>query len=198
MILVVKALLSFPLPYFASVELLEKSLFLQDESAVKFDNLEPQYEDCQTKEEGESKTNAKPQTPPLFHTSCYEVDGDVKFWAICLRICLILSTLFLAIFIPHFALLMGLIGSITGTFLSLIWPCYFHLKLKKDTLTLYQKTVDVSIIVFGLLISVIGVYYSGTALYRALDNQPISLASQYYKKNSMILVRSYVNGTIPE
>ena len=177
MILVIKALLSFPLPYFAAVDLLEKTLFLQDQTDVKFESLEPELMELHSVEPNK---NNKPQSPPLFSTSCYEMDGDIKFWAICL---------FLAIFIPHFALLMGLIGSITGTFLSLIWPCYFHLKLKKNSLTTYQKVVDIVIIIFGLLISVIGVYYSSCALYKALNNQPISLSSQYYKKNNMLIVK---------
>jgi len=184
MILVVKALLSYPLPYFASVELLEQTLFLAPEKAlVDMPDIA-------------AHTKPDPSNKPIFSTSCYEPDGSIKFWAICLRILLILFTLFLAIFIPHFALLMGLIGSITGTLLSLIWPCFFHLKLKKNSLTKYQKAVDVCIIFFGILISVIGVYYSSTALNRALHSgESISLKSQYYKKNTLLNVKNFGNAT---
>jgi len=185
MILVVKALLSYPLPYFASVELLEQTLFIAPEKIAEVSEIT-----------SHPKSGLDSANKPIFSTTCYEPDGRIKFWAVCLRILLILFTLFLAIFIPHFALLMGLIGSITGTLLSLIWPCYFHLKLKKNSLTTYQKVVDVSIIFFGILISVIGVYYSGTALYKALHSgETISLKSQYYKKNALLHVKNYANAT---
>lgn len=177
MILIVKALLSYPLPYFASVELLESSLFV---------NTKKETNEFIKSEKNESLNQSK----PLFTTTCYDMEGDLKFWAICLRIALILLTLFLAIFIPHFAILMGLIGSITGTLLSLIWPCYFHLKLKSKTLTLYQKFVNVFIILFGILISIIGFYYSSVALIKALDKEEISLKSTYYKKRGMIYVKN--------
>ncbi|RNA31691.1 Vesicular inhibitory amino acid transporter [Brachionus plicatilis] len=148
-ILIIKALLSYPLPYYASVELLEASLFLKDD-----ENL--------------SSHHAAKSRPPLFAYSCYLADGDLKFWAVLLRIGLILFTLFLAIFIPHFAYLMALIGSITGTMLSLIWPCYFHLHLKRRTLVWHQKLTNVAIIVFGLVITVTGVYNSSNELAKAL------------------------------
>ncbi|CAF0948778.1 unnamed protein product [Brachionus calyciflorus] len=149
-ILIIKALLSYPLPYFASVELLEASFFLTED-------------EIQTKRKSFTVTQR-----PTFSYSCYLPDGDLKLWAVLLRISLILFTLFLAIFIPHFAYLMALIGSITGTMLSLIWPCYFHLHLKRKTLRWYQKLVDVLIILFGLLISVTGVYNSSVELIKAL------------------------------
>ena len=186
MILIIKALLSYPLPYFASVELLESSLFVNTKKET-IENIERQTNDSSN------------QSKPLFITKCYNTEGDIKFWAICLRVALILLTLFLAIFIPHFAILMGLIGSITGTLLSLIWPCYFHLKLKSKTLTLYQKLVNIFIILFGILISIIGFYYSGVALLKALKNEEISLQSTYYKKNGMLNIKNgdlNLNGTI--
>ena len=175
MILVVKALLSYPLPYFASVELLESSLFLNSNTS-----LEPT--EFMNNESSKRRKSSIP-SKPVFMRTCYDLDGDLTFWAVCLRIGLILFTLFLAIFIPHFAILMGLIGSITGTMLSLIWPCYFHLKLKTKTLKWYQKAIDFIIITFGLLITVTGVYYSSIALIKALKNED-AFPNNYYKKNT--------------
>jgi vesicular inhibitory amino acid transporter len=80
LILVIKALLSYPLPYYASIELIESSFF--------------------------KKENQKTNDSKFLFPSCYDEDYDLKFWAVCLRITLILFTLLLAIFIPHFALLM--------------------------------------------------------------------------------------------
>lgn len=175
LILIVKALLSYPLPFFASVELLESSLFL---------NERQQMEDSETMERKRKKSISYESTKPLFMLSCYNSDGDLKYWAILLRIALILFTLFLAIYIPHFAILMGLIGSITGTSLSLIWPCYFHLYLKRKTLKWYEIAIDVLIILIGFIITVTGIFYSAYALVRAFRNEEsLMKPSNYLKKN---------------
>jgi vesicular inhibitory amino acid transporter len=199
MILVVKALLSYPLPYFASVELLESSLFMvgstssdggggefggfgEQPTAAAATSANPNHQQPRRRFKSSSSAAAL-NNQPIFMFTCYDVDGDLKFWAVCLRILLIIFTLFLAIFIPHFAILMGLIGSITGTMLSLIWPCYFHLHLKRKSLKWYQIAVDVVIIVFGLVITVTGIYYSSVALIKAL-RQGSKLNYTYYKNNN--------------
>lgn len=135
--LIAKALLSYPLPYFATAELLESTFFA-----------------------------GRPQTlcPP-----CYDEVGTLKPWSLALRLTLVLFTMLLAVFIPHFNLLMGLIGSFTGNMLSLVWPALFHLVLKGPGLRMHQKMVNVSIIVFGLTCSVLGIYYSSHALVRAFQ-----------------------------
>ncbi|XP_071173541.1 vesicular inhibitory amino acid transporter-like [Mytilus edulis] len=137
---ILKALLSYPLPYFASVELLAESFF-----------------------------KGRPKT--LFPV-CIDNEKSLKVWAVILRLLLVLSTMLMAIFIPHFSLLMGLIGSFTGTMLSLIWPCYFHLYLKGKTMSWYAKLFDVIIIILGLLCLGIGIYYSGSALIRSYSGLP--------------------------
>lgn len=186
MILVVKALLSYPLPYFASVELLESSLFF---TSPNMPGVSLDASHGSSGKPRRSNSMASISSKPYFaHLTCYEPDGDLKFWAVCLRIALILFTLFLAIFIPHFAILMGLIGSITGTMLSLIWPCYFHLKLKSKSMKWYQRAVDILIICFGLLITVTGVFYSSVALIKALrtgnSGEIVRLEKDYYKNNN--------------
>lgn len=187
MILVVKALLSYPLPYFASVELLESALFFTSP------NMPGASMDIhgggERNRKSRSNSMASISAKPFFaHITCYEPDGDLKFWAVCLRIGLILFTLFLAIFIPHFAILMGLIGSITGTMLSLIWPCYFHLRLKNKSMKWYQRALDIAIICLGLLITITGVFYSSVALIKALrsgaPNGTVRLDKDYYKNNN--------------
>lgn len=87
LILVVKALLSYPLPYYASVDLIESSFF-------------------------QTNQTRKEKSKYLF-PSCYDEEYELKFWAVCLRISLILFTLLLAIFIPHFALLMVILTLFT-------------------------------------------------------------------------------------
>ena len=137
--LVAKALLSYPLPYFAAADLLESGFF------------------------GRGKRTGSPFPP------CYDAGGSLKIWALILRLGLVIITLLLAMFIPHFAILMGLIGSFTGNMLSLVWPAYFHLCIKGNVITWTQKAADVSIVLFGLVCSGLGIYYSSHALVRAFQ-----------------------------
>ncbi|XP_072170640.1 vesicular inhibitory amino acid transporter-like [Diadema setosum] len=133
-VLVAKALLSFPLPYFAAVELLERAFF-----------------------------QGRPAT---VLPSCYAQDGMLNIWAIPLRILVICASLLLAVFIPHFAILMGLIGSFTGTMLSFVWPCWFHLKLKWHELKWWRKALDIVIMMSGCGCGCIGIIYSFEALVK--------------------------------
>ncbi|KAK9510873.1 hypothetical protein O3M35_005561 [Rhynocoris fuscipes] len=132
--LVVKAVLSYPLPYYAACELIEKSFFVQN------------------------------PFPTIWH-----LDGQLKVWGLAFRVALVLATVLMAISIPHFAILMGFIGSLTGTMLSFIWPCYFHLKLKGDQLAWTTVAYDCFIIFLGFLFGIIGVYDSGSAMIKAFQ-----------------------------
>jgi vesicular inhibitory amino acid transporter len=96
--------------------------------------------------------------------SCWHRDGEFRVWAIGLRVLLVLFTMGMAISIPHFALLMGLIGSFTGTMLSFVWPCYFYMRLKWDTLPLQTITWNVFIICTGLFCGFIGIITSFNGL----------------------------------
>lgn len=64
---------------------------------------------------------------------------------------------------------MGFIGNFTGTMLSFIWPCYFHLKLKGEHLKLKSVVLDCFIIFVGVLFGLVGVYDSGVALVQAFQ-----------------------------
>lgn len=135
--LVIKAILSYPLPFFAACELLERAFF-----------------------------RGKPKTVfPVI----WELDGDLKVWGLAWRLGVILGTILMACFIPHFSILMGFIGSFTGTMLSFIWPCCFHLKLKGHLLDQKQRACDYFIIFLGVLFGVVGIYDSGTALIKAFE-----------------------------
>lgn len=135
--LVVKAMLSYPLPYYAACELLERAFF-----------------------------RGRPKT--VFPT-IWTVDRELKVWGLAWRVGVITFTILMAIFIPHFSILMGFIGSFTGTMLSFIWPCYFHLKLKRNSMDTGEVAYDCFIIFLGVLFGVIGVYDSGSALITAFQ-----------------------------
>jgi vesicular inhibitory amino acid transporter len=133
--LVIKALLSYPLPYYAACELLERAFF-----------------------------RGKPKTP---FPTIWAGDGELKVWGLACRIGVIIFTILMACFIPHFAILMGFIGSFTGTMLSFIWPCYFHLKLKREGMDSRTVMFDYFIIFLGVLFTIIGIIDSGRALIDA-------------------------------
>ena len=84
MFIVFKVLLTYPLYYFSAIDLIETTFFQQ-----------------------------KPET--LF-PSCYTDDFPRALhpWAIGARIGLVLGTLILALVIPFYTLLLGIIGSFTG------------------------------------------------------------------------------------
>uniref|UniRef100_A0AAV2M612 Vesicular inhibitory amino acid transporter n=1 Tax=Knipowitschia caucasica TaxID=637954 RepID=A0AAV2M612_KNICA len=115
--LVAKALLSYPLPFFAAVEVLEKCFFKEAEHT--------------------------------YFPDCYGGDGRLKSWGLSLRCGLVVFTLLMAIYVPHFALLMGLTGSLTGAGLCFLLPSLFHLKLLWRKLLWHQVFFDVAIFVIG-------------------------------------------------
>jgi vesicular inhibitory amino acid transporter len=99
--------------------------------------------------------------PETHFPSCFDPDNEPKIWAMALRVGLVIFTVLSAISIPHFNVLMGLIGSFTGTMLSFVWPCYFHLKLKSHLMTPGEKAYDYFVIFLGVLFGVVGIIDSG-------------------------------------
>ncbi|XP_077582733.1 vesicular inhibitory amino acid transporter [Stigmatopora nigra] len=133
--LVSKALLSYPLPFFAAVEVLEKSFFQEGRGA--------------------------------WFPDCYAGDGRLKSWGLTLRCTLVVFTLLMAIYVPHFALLMGLTGSLTGAGLCFLLPSLFHLKLLWRKLQWHQVFFDVAIFVIGGICSISGFIHSMEGLIEA-------------------------------
>lgn len=93
------------------------------------------------------------------------------FWMLLTRVMLLTFALFLAVIVPHFGLLMGLVGSFTGTCLSFVFPCVFHLTLKWDKTPWYSIVVKIFVIVFGLVCGACGLFFSGRELGRAFSFQ---------------------------
>ncbi|XP_074676646.1 vesicular inhibitory amino acid transporter-like [Strix aluco] len=117
--LLTKALLSYPLPFFAATEIVYTCI---------------------------SRGNHSNYRSPLF--------------ALGVRGSFLLITLLMAMFIPHFALLMGLTGSVTGAAMTFLLPSLFHLKLKWKKLSFLEKCADISVFVLGFLCSLAGMVCS--------------------------------------
>ena len=86
------------------------------------------------------------------------------FWLILTRPLLLTFGVFLAITVPHFGLVMGLLGSLTGTSLCFIFPCVFHLKLKWKKLNWLQIACRVAVTIFGIVVGILGVVFSAIEL----------------------------------
>ena len=91
------------------------------------------------------------------------------YWLLLTRVFMVTFALFIALVVPHFGLLMGFVGSFTGTFLSFCFPCIFHLKLRWRYLRWYHIVGESFLIVFGLVAGVFGLFYSGKALINAFN-----------------------------
>ncbi|XP_064026194.1 vesicular inhibitory amino acid transporter-like [Pogoniulus pusillus] len=117
--LLTKALLSYPLPFFAATEIVFVCI---------------------------SRGNHSNYRPPLF--------------ALAVRGSFLLLTLLMAVFIPHFALLMGLTGSVTGAAMTFLLPSLFHLKLQWNKLSFLEKCADISVFILGFLCSLAGIVCS--------------------------------------
>ncbi|MBN3303654.1 VIAAT protein, partial [Amia calva] len=117
--LLAKALLSYPLPFYAAAEVLQGCIFKLDLTQKSMQNR-----------------------------------------ALALRGGLLLFTVLMAMYMPHFSLLMGLTGSMTGAAMTFLLPSLFHLKLKWTKLDCRVKVLDFSILVLGSLCSLSGVICS--------------------------------------
>jgi len=93
------------------------------------------------------------------------------FWVLLTRVMLLTFALFLAVIVPHFGLLMGFVGSFTGTCLSFVFPCVFHLILKWSKTPWYSILTKIVVIVFGLVCGASGLFFSGRELARAFSFQ---------------------------
>ena len=95
------------------------------------------------------------------------LNKDSKYhwvWLVMTRPLLLCGALLFALVIPHFGLLMGFVGSFTGTCLCFFFPCWFHLKLRWKKLAKWQITLNVFVMIFGIVAGSLGVFFSGKAL----------------------------------
>ena len=81
-------------------------------------------------------------------------------WIACTRLILVTLSVATAICLPYFAVTLGIRGSVIGTCLVFIFPCFFHLKLKWQILSYKEKLGDLLLLLFGLLIGATGFYGS--------------------------------------
>ncbi|XP_072551184.1 vesicular inhibitory amino acid transporter [Salminus brasiliensis] len=97
--------------------------------------------------------------------------SDMPEWhTLVLRASLLLLSFVMALYVPHFSLLMGLTGSVTGAVMTLLLPALFHLQLKWRQLSAGGKLLDVVILGLGCVCSLAGVIRSIRAMIHAFTD----------------------------
>ena len=98
----------------------------------------------------------------------------IFIWSATTRFLVVFTTLFIAVVVPHFALLTAFVGSLALPFLEYIVPCLVHLKLRWRELKPLQVVADGTIVIMGMLATVFGAYCSGKALIIEMTKQNIN------------------------
>ena len=99
---------------------------------------------------------------------CFSFKIPHIVWFIGIRVSTNFLTLLPAILIPHFALFIAFISSLTGSAAMFILPALFHLILKKKELKLYHYIFDFLILIFGVYVAVVGLVYTGKSLFKTI------------------------------
>ncbi|XP_077220762.1 aromatic and neutral transporter 1 [Tasmannia lanceolata] len=74
------------------------------------------------------------------------------------RALFVVALAIVASFVPGFGVLISLVGSTVCALLSFVLPAMFHLIFMRSSLDFRQKTVDLAILVFGLVFAGYGTY----------------------------------------
>ena len=73
------------------------------------------------------------------------------------RVTLVLVTVSVAILMPSFYVIVMFLGSSLGSLTGYTFPCLLHLKLRYKQLKLYQVVVDIFLVCFGVVVTILGV-----------------------------------------
>ena len=92
-----------------------------------------------------------------------------------LRTVLVLLAWGLAVAIPHFELIVALVGSLATTILAFVLPPLFHLVLKWKITHIARRIFHLLILCFGIVASGVA---TGVNLYGAITSSPPSNCSQ--------------------
>jgi len=93
-------------------------------------------------------------TPASYSDKSAKVFNAVKIFFI--RLLCIFATAIVAIIIPSFGSVLGVIGAISGSCFALILPSLFDIKLFFPTMSTFTYVKDVAIIALGVMIGILG------------------------------------------
>ena len=85
-------------------------------------------------------------------------------WLLISRSLFMTLCLLIAVLVPNFSVVVSLIGSIRGSFITLILPSLYYITLKTHDKQLYKVVIAVLTAVFGCVLGIIGCYASTAAI----------------------------------
>jgi proton-coupled amino acid transporter len=82
-----------------------------------------------------------------------------------LRATIVVISASVAYGVPNFGKFLSLVGSSICTLLGFVFPMYFHLHVLGKELPLWQKILDVSLMVGGFIFGIMGTWQSLIAMF---------------------------------
>ena len=101
----------------------------------------------------------------IFSEITFDISNTIR--NIIIRVSLVVITLAIAIFLPHFALIAALMGSFQTVFSGFWIPLLVHLKVKYHELSRLRICAHITLLVFTSVCSVLGIYFSIKGLIQA-------------------------------
>ena len=92
-----------------------------------------------------------------------------NIWVLMTRPGLIGIGLAVAVSLPYFGLLVGVIGSLLAIFLVFIFPCWFHLSLKRKSMPFWKTILEVLVMITGTAVGFAGLYASIKGLVTSIQ-----------------------------
>ena len=96
-----------------------------------------------------------------------------NIWILLTRPFLVGIGLGIAVVVPYFGLLIGVLGSLLGTLLVFIFPILFHVQLKWKSLSRHQIVSEIVLMLIGTAIGIVGLYASVEGLILAVSGKSV-------------------------
>ena len=110
----------------------------------------------------------------LKENSKFKNRGRYRYiWILLTRPLMVAIGLGIAVSIPYFGLLIGVLGSLLGTLLAYIFPCLFHIQLKWKNLSRCQILSETLLMLLGTVTGATGVYASVRGLVLAFTGESV-------------------------
>ena len=81
-------------------------------------------------------------------------------WLIVSRVLGVVCTVYIAISLPYYAALTGVVGAVAGGVVTLVFPFMFHLRLRWTSISIWKKILELILLVVGVILSLVIIYHS--------------------------------------
>ncbi|XP_061196613.1 vesicular inhibitory amino acid transporter-like [Saccostrea echinata] len=90
--------------------------------------------------------------------SCLDEENSLKWWAIILRLSLVLMIVIVCLIFPDVAILTSYTGSTVGAFIMFLLPVYFHLNMYWRKMHWYHILHDYFVLLAGVIVVFCGIF----------------------------------------